>query len=369
MLAPQVDGAQSSGVHVDGSAEKCLLHLAIIGIGAEVLAHVQLPRSATVLELRLQLDTQCSMGELAYSLMSGGMLLAPDQKLGDCGIEKEGTILLVRQRVRDYTKVKAFALTIQSGQYPNGVHISPVGEIYTCHYYGHMTVHDSQGALLREGDLHSHSPSQVTSTGTGELLVAFRGAAHVGVFDSASCHKLRDIGVGRLRSANGVAVSGDKVFVSDAKEVKLFSLTGGDTLGVLAGFQLASGLAVVDDRLLAVADRRQNVIKIFDIDRMELVREIGKEHLTMPNDVAVDSGGNLLVMDTGNERLAVFQEDGTFVTSFMQGFFKNYGNTFSYIACDQATGAIAVSNNDRHHVALTGPIGCGSHPPQKRHCD
>merc|ERR1711971_463918 len=181
--------------------------------------------------------------------------------------------------------------------------------------------------------------------------------------------KLRDIGAGRLRSANGVAVSGDKVFVSDAQEVKLFSLAGGDTLGVLTGFQHASGLAVVDDRLLAVADRRQNVIKIFDIDRMELVREVGKEHLAIPNDVAVDSGGNLLVMDTGNERLAVFQEDGTFVTSFMQGFFKNYGNTFSYIACNQATGAIAVSNNDRHHVALTGPIGCGSHPLQRHPCD
>ncbi|CAK9077290.1 Hypothetical protein (Fragment) [Durusdinium trenchii] len=92
---------------------------------------------------------------------------------------------------------------------------------------------------------------------------------------------------------------------------------------------------------------------------MELLRELpmegsasGVTKLGMPNDVVADAAGNLLVMDTRNERVAVFRQDGTFIASIMEGFFKDKGNTFSYLACNVETGVVALSNNDMHELAL-----------------
>ncbi|CAK9116288.1 unnamed protein product [Durusdinium trenchii] len=78
----------------------------------------------------------------------------------------------------------------------------------------------------------------------------------------------------------------------------------------------------------------------------------GVTKLGMPNDVVADAAGNLLVMDTRNERVAVFRQDGTFIASIMEGFFKDKGNTFSYLACNVETGVVALSNNDMHELAL-----------------
>eukprot|EP00913_Durusdinium_trenchii_P034551 g32323.t1 len=109
-----------------------------------------------------------------------------------------------------------------------------------------------------------------------------------------------------------------------------------------------STTALLEDRVL-----------LLSLDEMELLRELpmegsasGVTKLGMPNDVVADAAGNLLVMDTRNERVAVFRQDGTFIASIMEGFFKDKGNTFSYLACNVETGVVALSNNDMHELAL-----------------
>merc|ERR1712137_1416662 len=115
------------------------------------------------------------------------------------------------------------------------------------------------------------------------------------------------------------------------------------------------GMEIIDDRLLAIADRRNNKVQLLNLDGSH-VADIGAGHLKQPNDVAVDPDGNLLVMDTLSERIAVFREDGTFVASVMPGWFKNHGNTFSYLAYNHVTGPIAVSNNDEHCIAVMSSL-------------
>merc|ERR1712150_245202 len=99
-----------------------------------------------------------------------------------------------------------------------------------------------------------------------------------------------------------------------------------------------------------------------DIETFEAVSELPQlddsagvdSKLSKPNDVKVDSGGNVLVMDTGHERIAVFR-NGKFVTGVMPGFFKNGGNTYSNIGCNDLTGAVAATNDDGHCITVLAP--------------
>jgi 6-phosphogluconolactonase (cycloisomerase 2 family) len=207
---------------------------------------------------------------------------------------------------------------------------------------------------------------------TGELLIAFaESSAAIGVFHyDPQSHELtmqRWLGRKPGQRYEGIAVSGSRVFASDynTNRVRVFNFADGASLPDIDHLSLRRpcGLDVIDDRLLAVADRGNDRVVLLDLETFEVVRqlpsegaELGKGQLRSPNDVTVDSGGNLLVMDTGNERIAVFREDGTFATTVMKGDFVDHGNTFCYMACNLQTGAIAVSNNDEHSISIFAPL-------------
>lgn len=111
-----------------------------------------------------------------------------------------------------------------------------------------------------------------------------------------------------------------------------------------------------------IADRGSNRILLLDKETFEIQSQLPpegapKNHLLLhPNDVKVDSGGNLLVMDTGHERIAVFREDGSLVASVLEGFFKNIEDTYCNLCYNHITGAIAASNDDCHCVTVLSPI-------------
>ena len=60
-----------------------------------------------------------------------------------------------------------------------------------------------------------------------------------------------------------------------------------------------------------VADVNHHDIKLLDADTLEQVAIIGKGQLDSPHDVHFDSAGRLLVADSGNNRIAIFELDGT----------------------------------------------------------
>jgi DNA-binding beta-propeller fold protein YncE len=66
-----------------------------------------------------------------------------------------------------------------------------------------------------------------------------------------------------------------------------------------------------DGRTLCVADVGNDAVKILDADTLATLGAFGTDALSSPHDVAFDSDGRLLVADTGNDRVAVYEVDGT----------------------------------------------------------
>jgi hypothetical protein len=66
-----------------------------------------------------------------------------------------------------------------------------------------------------------------------------------------------------------------------------------------------------DGKHLYVADNGNHRIAVLDSDTLEEVGSFGKGDVREPHDVVFDREGRLLVADTGNSRIAIFEISGT----------------------------------------------------------
>ncbi len=69
-----------------------------------------------------------------------------------------------------------------------------------------------------------------------------------------------------------------------------------------------------DKERLYVADLGNDVVKVLDAQTLAVIGVIGRGELDAPHDVAFDAAGNLLVADTGNDRIAIYAVDGAAAT-------------------------------------------------------
>jgi sugar lactone lactonase YvrE len=135
----------------------------------------------------------------------------------------------------------------------------------------------------------------------------------------------------RLPMINGLAMDdNDRLFVTDAKlhHVLVFNakheqeaVFGAESLVSPAGIALDTA-----NRFVYVADAQQDQVLVFDADSYKLLRRIGaagKKHtltspgnFSLPTHVAVDKEGNVVVTDTLNNRVEIFDADGQFVSEF-----------------------------------------------------
>lgn len=305
--------------------------------------------------------------------------------LTQLGLTDLSVLTLVSCGKRDYSKIKAFEKVKETERYPNGVLVTNEGQVVVCHYAGIISKYEP-GTLDRSNShgktkLGGSSPSQMAFAPDGDLLVSF--SAHPNTVRRYSWPELQPKPLLAETATHwysrGLAVSADgRLFVSDTNRdrVVVYAYPSGDRLGEVGAGLLRHpcGLAVAADGTLAVADRRNGRVALFRPRTAggaeeeeggalyEHVRDVGGgdaptlARLREPNDVCHDADGNLLVMDTLNERVAAFTPEGELIASIMPGFFKNHGNTYSYIACNQDTGAIVVSNNDEHTIASLAPL-------------
>ena len=65
-----------------------------------------------------------------------------------------------------------------------------------------------------------------------------------------------------------------------------------------------------DARYLYVADNNNHRIAVLDPDSLELLGTFGEGEVGAPHDVAFDAKGRLLVADTNNSRIAIYQVSG-----------------------------------------------------------
>jgi DNA-binding beta-propeller fold protein YncE len=129
---------------------------------------------------------------------------------------------------------------------------------------------------------------------------------------------------------NGLAVDDDdRLFVSDGKmhHVLIFNAKHEVESQITEGLVDPVGLAIdTNNRFLYVVDTQQDQVIVYDADTLKLLRRIGtagKNHfLTGPGDfgapqgVAVDKDGNVYVTDTLNDRVEIFDADGSFISTF-----------------------------------------------------
>ncbi|CAJ1421591.1 unnamed protein product [Effrenium voratum] len=331
---------------------------------------VKVNEEASVKDLRDAIEGVMHVGLFAYRLVHGSTCLQqPSAKLRDLGIGEKATVTMMKERSRDYTKITGAQVMKTNNNFPNGLAYDAKGQLLVATFFGPLEVYSPQLELDdRRINVGANSPSQICVAG-GELLVALRSGG-INVLDGETYALKRRITWGRCKPS-GIAICGEEMFVSDSRSGYLHRLTlSGEHISQRKGgsqwhLVAPSGMCVVEDKLLAVADRGADRVLLLDVETMEIRGQLPQDEawhaktapmaLRMPNDVIVDSAGNLLVMDTCHERVAVFRQDGTFVASVLEGFFKDTGNTFSYLACNHESGAVAISNNDKHEIAILTP--------------
>ncbi len=129
---------------------------------------------------------------------------------------------------------------------------------------------------------------------------------------------------------NGLAIDDDdRLFVSDGKlhHVLIFNAKHEPEGQITEGLQDPVGLAIdTENRFLYVVDTQQDQVLVYDADTLKLLRRMGtggKNHylttpgdFAAPQDVAVDSDGNVYVSDTLNNRVEIFDADGNFISTF-----------------------------------------------------
>lgn len=342
--------------------------------GAEVT--VSVAADASLRDLRSQIAAAADAGCFGFALCleSGAKVdCALDNRVLEVlGLQSGTVLLMVTERARDYSRIEGPERVVKTAQYPAGVLVDTSGDLMVSHFSGRLSIYDSDYNLKSEPvKLPFSQPRQMAFASTGELVIVFESA--VAVVDPVDYQFVRKLGDDlRLTQGRGLAIAEDSVYVTDAGQncIHVLSFSSGALLRTVrpCGGEASSslpilkpcGLAIMDDKL-AVADRGNHRILLLDMDtfeeqtRLPSPGDVPDAELRLPNDVKMDSGGNVLVMDTANERIAVFR-NGKFVTSVMQGFFKNSGNTFSNIGCNDVTGAVAATNDDCHSITVLAPL-------------
>eukprot|EP00434_Breviolum_minutum_P018143 symbB.v1.2.016004.t3/scaffold1208.1/size131501/4 len=312
--------------------------------------------------------------------------------LHELGVNGSSIIMVVTKRVHDYSRITKLECQVRSEKWPQGLFTTSEGLLYVCHFDNELLVFSPELDRISKRDLPRDvvRPSQMDRAPNGDLVFACtRSGPMAAVVDpetlelkrelrpngaatwtSGGCTKgwpcRRGLGPGWI-TMHAVQFSREfpegLVYLSHIRSsvpvhssefcVVALDFESGEVVKTFDGFVKPSGLCVANDQLVVV-DRGAHQVRVLSLDGEDLLT-FGQGCLKYPNDVAVDNCGNFLVMDTGNERVAVFSPDGQLTASVLPRTFKDRGNTHSYISVNPLTGTIAVSMDDIHKVAILAP--------------
>ena len=175
-------------------------------------------------------------------------------------------------------------------------------------------------------------PYGLTVDSKGRIYAADQRVGAIFIFDPQThdTEMIRNGIEAHFGWVNGLAIDDDdRLFISDGKMHRVLILNAKHEVEnqITDGLVDPVGLAIdTENRFLYVVDTQQDQVIVYDADSLKLLRRIGtggKNHfLTSPGDfgapqgVALDSDGNVYVTDTLNNRVEIFDADGTFISLF-----------------------------------------------------
>ena len=235
------------------------------------------------------------------------------------------------QRVlkRDINTLGAYKGTLQFPQQPGmltDVAVAPDGTIFVSDTGNHkIHVFDANRNFVRSfgqievetGQLQS--PKGVTITTEGLLYVAHSNEVDVMSYNGAF---VRRIGCGTLQEPWDVSVHQGDVFVADWRNhrVAVFSQDGKFicTIGSKGTgprqFTCPTSVAISPDGELYVSDCHNGRVQVLTPQGV-YIREFGKGQLNAQHRLLFSGDKHVLVADQGNNRVAVFNQDGALVSS------------------------------------------------------
>lgn len=133
-------------------------------------------------------------------------------------------------------------------------------------------------------------------------------------------------GEGGLKNPIAVAVSSDgRVFVTDTALDRVFVYDeDGRLVGALGGhgeFEGSVGIALDEKKgLLYISDAKKHSVSVYSLNDYRKIRSMGNRgvgdgEFNYPTKMDVDPEGRLYVVDTGNFRVQIFDDEGKFIKS------------------------------------------------------
>ncbi len=217
-------------------------------------------------------------------------------------------------------------------------------------------------------------PYGVAADSKGKIYIADEKVLAVFVYnpEDGKVELIKNGQQARFKLITGLTLDdADTLFVSDSAlgHVLVFDKDHRAQASISQGMQSPGGMAVDNEnRLLYVADSELDQVLVFDADPpYKLLRKIGKQSgkhdlttngdFSRPTNVAVDKDGNVYVTDTFNNRVEIFDADGTFIRTFGKaGDGPGYFARPKGIAID-ADGHIWVADSVQDRVQVFTPEG------------
>ena len=172
------------------------------------------------------------------------------------------------------------------------------------------------------GEMQFNKPLAVT-VANGRIYVSDSDNARIQVFDNAGSFLFafgeRGTEIGQLQYPYGIVGDSDgNIYVSELRlgRVYVYSAEGEfqrefATTAREANLITSPGDIAIVGNTLYLTEITNNHVLVFNLETEELVKIVGmKGDLLAPNGIAVDEAGYMYVVDTGRQRVVVYNPDG-----------------------------------------------------------
>ena len=219
----------------------------------------------------------------------------------------------------------------QQPGHPWGIAIAPNGHTFIADYNTHQIhVFDEQRKHMRSfgqqgsGNGQLNSPTGI-AVDADELVYVCNCCNNCIEMFRTNGTFVRQIGVGCLSYPWGVTVNNKQVYVADTENhrISIFTLEGQliRTIGSRGSgpgqFNWPSAVAISPDGDMYVTDYNHRV-QVFSPDGV-FRREFGKGQLSYPLNILLTADGHVLVSNSNNKRVVIFDTTGQVIHSFQVG--------------------------------------------------